>query len=87
MTYIKYFVSYSDTVSNVEKNQVASVDWSVLSPPGVFTLLELSCKMFAKVSKKIGTQCVRALFATYVNIFMERTILTFFGVEVIFGWF
>ncbi len=47
---ILLYFFYSEEVSSAERCQVLSVNWSVLSPEGVLTLLELTCRMFAKVS-------------------------------------
>ncbi|XP_028395841.1 serine/threonine-protein kinase 36-like [Dendronephthya gigantea] len=37
-----------DAISNGERSQVLSVNWTFLSPQGLSTLLEFSCRMFAK---------------------------------------
>ena len=46
---IHFFIFHSEAVSGDGRSQVLSVNWTVLSPEGVLTLLELTCRMSAKV--------------------------------------
>ena len=53
-----FLLFHSETISDGERSQVLSVDWSVLSPEGVLTLLELTCRLLAKVCGYVGAiQC------------------------------
>jgi hypothetical protein len=46
---IHFLFIHSETISGDERSQVLSVNWTILSPEGVLTLLELTCRLLAKV--------------------------------------